>query len=121
MTCSTSMAGIVRLAWEYEGIGHKGFRLYYGKTSHADIERPIHPQPNPIPYDIVEEILDPDARSYEILLPEGTYYFRLTTIGAKNDSAFTKDEPVAEVGLDAPTGFKVEWIITKSKPEEGGR
>jgi hypothetical protein len=117
MTCTASMAGIVRLGWTYEGIGHKGFRLYYGKTSHVGIESPTHSSSNPSPYDVAEEILDPEARSYEVLLPEGTYYFRMVTIGDKNDSVFTKEEPVAEVGINPPSGFTVEWIITKTKPE----
>lgn len=118
MTCGTSMAGMVRLGWTFEGTGHKGFRLYYGKTSHVDIERAINP-PNPNPYDMTEEILDPNARSHEILVPDGTWFFRLTTIGEQGDSAFTEKEPMATVGIDPPGNFEVEWIITKTKPKEG--
>lgn len=123
MTLSTSSAGVVRLVWDYTGEGHRGFRLYYGKTSHAMVPAPgwvLAPVNNvvatPAPYDYMVEITDPGAREHEMVLPEGTYYFRLSAIGEQRDSVFTAEEPMAVVGVDAPTGFKVEWIITKTVP-----
>lgn len=117
--CHYAMAGIVRLAWTYEGTGHRGFRVYYGKTSHGAVDRPMNAAPDPAPYEMTEEILDPDARGHELVVPSGTWYFRLVTIGVENDSIFTTQEPVAAVGVDAPGQFQVEWIITKTTPKGG--
>lgn len=119
MACTSSMAGMVRLTWDYTGEGHKGFRLYYGKSSHDGVKEPVNPAPDPLPYAFMEEISDPAARYYEILLTEGKWYFRLTAIGEQNGSVFTEEEPMAAVGIDAPGNFKVEWILTKTKPREG--
>lgn len=120
---SQAMAGMVKLSWDYEGEGHKGFRLYYGEESHAGVSEPLNPVPehsasefvvgvDPAPYDEVVDIMDPGARTYEIGLPNGRYYFRMVTVGATQDSVFTEMEPSAYIGLNPPTNVRVEWMLT---------
>lgn len=117
-----AMAGMVKLSWDYEGEGHMGFRLYYGGESHVGVSEPLNPVPeheagtvivavDPAPYDAVVDIMDPGARTYEISLPNGRYYFRMVTVGAMQDSAFTETEPSAYIGLNPPTNVRVEWIF----------
>lgn len=115
---TSAFAGVVRLAWNYDGAGHLGFRLYYGKASHVSVQEPIAVAPDPNPYESVVDILDPAARGYELSLPEGTYYFRLTTIGVEKDSVFTLEEPVAAIGVNPPEDFTVEWIMLKPNKQE---
>lgn len=117
MAVSPALAGVVSLSWDYTGSGHKGFRLYYGQTSHLDVNAAIGVPPDPAPYDHIVEIPDPDARIYEIALPEGVYYFRMVTVGAVADSPFTVEEPVATIGPNVPEGFKVEWILSTPRSQ----
>jgi len=128
LLCTSAMAGVVRLAWDHEGAGHLGFRLYYGSTSHAAVMEPLNPVAehaagvvvsgvDPAPYENVVDIADPGARFYEMTLPNGFYYFRMVTIGQRQDSAFTAEEAMAYVGLNPPEGFRVEWILIKPQSE----
>lgn len=112
---SEASAGMVKLSWVYDGPDGQGFRLYYGTVSHEGIPEPTADYPEPLPYERVIDIMDSSARTYEMVLPEGEYYFRMVTIGNEKDSVFTQEEPVAYVGINAPSNFKVEWILTTPK------
>lgn len=108
-----SFAGVVRLAWDYDRTDHKGFRIYYGAASQIGAKRATNPAPDAAPYDSVTTILDPNVRTYEVMLPDGTYYFRMVAIGDTMDSDFTAEEPVGVVSVDIPENFRIEWIFVK--------
>lgn len=121
MVPMVSFAGVVRLAWDYDRTDHNGFRIYYGKTSQIEVPRAPNPAPDPAPYDAVIDILDPNARTYEVALPEGSYYFRMVAIGVNMDSDFTTEEPMGVVGINVPENFRIEWILVMPESSRGSR
>lgn len=115
---TASLAGTVKLAWDYEGTGHKGFRLYYGRTSQAMVQAPMNPT-GAAPYDATVDIADPGARTYELELADGTWYVRMITIGGSGHSDFTAEEVTVPVGLRPPTGLRIEGIMLMLTPTGG--
>jgi Na+-transporting methylmalonyl-CoA/oxaloacetate decarboxylase gamma subunit len=105
-----SVAATITLAWDYpmptpEGV--KGFRIYFGTTSHAAATNPVD-MTTAEPYDQRAELADPDARELAIPIETpGVYYFRMTSYGESVGSAFS-GEVEAAVGLGIPTNLHIK-------------
>jgi hypothetical protein len=117
-----SSAFAATATWEYDPAldrgQHQGFRIYYGTISNDTATDPTgeNDPNNPLPYQNVIEVADPDARSHEVPLGPGTWYFRLTVYGtadgAPMDSPFSTPEvdiTIVETlpGFLAPTNFSL--------------
>lgn len=114
----SSMAGAVTFSWDYDPAGdtgtHLGFRLYYDSVSHASATDPDDLS-TASPYANRIEITDPDARTYQIDLPDGTYYFRINTYGTVDgqpgDSAFNQPELTFVVDTTPPPTGGIPSIV----------
>lgn len=98
LMANIAYAGNLTLQWNSAPQDQKGFKVYWGKTSHADIKRPLGTDSSP--YENVATINDPGSTSYKLWLNPGTYYVRITVFGdAGIDSNFS-NEVVAHMGYE---------------------
>jgi hypothetical protein len=101
-------AASVNLAWETTEQNHQGFKIYYGKQTHAAVQAPSGT--GAAPYEQVVTLADPSARNATLDLPPGVYYFRLTLYSDQHESDFS-NETADIVKLAAPSALTIDDVI----------
>lgn len=103
-----AQAASVQLAWEHEGEGHRGYKIYYGTQSQASVVRPTGG--GAAPYEQVVTLSDPQARTATLDLEPGIYYVRVTAFNEQLESDFS-NEAMGTIGLDAPSNLRITVIV----------
>lgn len=107
-------AATVQLAWDDTDQGQTGYKIYYGPLSQAASAGPAQPKStNPAPYTQVVRVTDPNARSHNLELGPGTYFFRVTSFNEAAESLFSNEAQLA-ISLSGPKNARVT-IITIAK------
>ena len=120
-----SAAAMVTMAWDYPTPmppNVKGFRVYFGSTSHASVANPAD-MTTAAPYEHRAEEANPNAREIVIPIDEpGIYYFRMTAYGDGVDSAFSEEMKATIGPFSVPTNLRIESMtITFSSGGTYGR
>lgn len=100
---------LASLSWGYDVAWEpsiSGYRLYWGKTSHAGVSDPVD-EVSAMPYDNMIELVDPSLRSYDLVVGHGRYYFRMTAYSGVSDSVFS-NEATGYIDLWAPDNLAVQ-------------
>lgn len=123
MLSTDALAETITLTWDCDTCavdGVLGFVLFYGPNSNADQPAPaivdgIADINNmaPSPYDMAVTINDPDARSFNIDLPKGRWYFRAVVYGQDQVDAskfevsdFSVEEPLKRARPTHPKNLR---------------
>jgi hypothetical protein len=85
-----------------------GFKIYYGQTSHADVERPTGGPQEATPYDKYIYVSDPKATTAILQnFQSGVWYFRITAYyGVVGESDFFDEIEYEVVDLPKPGSFR---------------
>ena len=118
-TIAIAQTATLTITWTYDPANEaaiQGFNVYWGGTSQAGVTDPTNTDPasgDPLPYDNVQSIADPTARSFSVTVTPGTYFSRVTPYGLVDgvlDDASFSNESQCFIGL-FPTG-NVSCTIT---------
>lgn len=109
---SCSFAGAVSLAWDYPKEEEEmidGFKIYFGKTSHQDVDSPTQGMSDPNPYEKAVVVQDKTQRQAMIKgIEVGTWYFRMTAFNATQGESLFSEEVSGEVtNLMIPRNFRI--------------
>lgn len=88
-----------------------GYRLYYGQTSHIDIDAPTGITPES-PYDQVVEINDVNQMSHTLTLPVGTWFIRITGVRENGQESDFTYELGIKIKPSAPTSVEAGDLVS---------